>query len=216
MNTKKSPALTAGISLLIMTIIAPIANFAILEKLLVPNNATSTFANISSSESSFRIAICLFLIVAVLDILVAWGLYIFLKPLNKSLSLLCAWLRIVYTAMLGSALFNLINILPALKFNNSQVQEHVYQLFTGFTSLWEFSLIIFSFHLLTLGYLFFKAGYMKKILGIFLIIASFGYIIDGFGKLLSSSYNFEVAIFTFWGEVVLIFWLLIVGWRVKE
>jgi hypothetical protein len=70
--------------------------------------------------------------------------------------------------------------------------------------------------LLLLGYLMFKGGYMKYVLGILLILAALGYMIDGAGRLLSPEYSIAVSVCTFIGEVVLIFWLLIKGGRGKE
>ncbi|WP_286169650.1 DUF4386 family protein [Halocella sp. SP3-1] len=35
----------------------------------------------------------------ILDIVVAWGLYILLKPVNKNISLLSTWFRLVYAAI---------------------------------------------------------------------------------------------------------------------
>jgi hypothetical protein len=72
-------------------------------------------------------------------------------------------------------------------------------------------MIVFGFHLLIIGYLIFRAGYMKRILGILLILASAGYLIDGIGNILSKDYNVTIALYTFIGELVLIFWLLIKG-----
>jgi len=217
-----SSAIIAGIGLFLMAILAPIANFSILQEIIVPNDAAKTVSNIVVSEGAFRLAITFFVIILILDIIVAWGLYVFLKPINKSLSLLTAWLRIVYAAMLGFALVYLINALQLVSgadyltlFKTNQLQGMVMLSLTDFTRGWEFSLIIFGFHLLLLGYLMLKAGYMHNILGILLIIASLGYIIDGFGKLLSPNYNITISLFTFIGEIVLIFWLLIAGRKVK-
>jgi len=80
----------------------------------------------------------------------------------------------------------------------------------AFQSIWDKGLILFGFHLLVLGYLSFKSGYVAKWLGFFLLLAALGYIVDGFGKTLSPTYNLSIAQFTFIGEVLLIFWLL---WR---
>lgn len=219
----QNAAITAGIGLLLMAVLAPVADFAILKRLVVPEDAAKTSINIMTSEGLFRIGISLFLIVAILDIIVAWALFVFLKPVNRSLSLLAALLRIVYAALLGSATFYLINIINLQSgagylsaFTTQQIQAQVMFSFITFRSGWEAALIIFGLHLLILGYLFLRAGYMKKMLGILLIIASLGYLIDGFGKLLSSQYNMNISMFTFIGEVVLIFWLLIMGQKMKE
>lgn len=215
-------AIIAGIGLIFMAILAPIANFAILQKLFVPNDAVKTVSNIVASEGLFRIGICCFLIVAILDIIVAWALYVFLKPVNKSLSLLTAWVRIVYATILAIVLIYLLNVLQLLhgtdylaSFTTNQIQAQVMLSLNTFNLGWGFGLIIFGFHLLLLGYLVFKAGYMRKILGILLILASLGYLIDGFGKLLSADYNMNISMFTFIGEVILIFWFLIKGWKIK-
>lgn len=221
--TLSQAAIIAGISLLIMAILAPIANFSILQRVVVPDDAASTVSNILDSEGLFRIAICFFLIVAILDIIVAWALYAFLKPVNKSLSLLTAWFRLVYATMLGAVLIYLIKVLQLLNgaeylsaFETSQLQAQVMLSLNNFALGWEFGLIIFGVHLLLLGYLFFRAGYMRKVLGMLLVLASLGYLIDGFGKLLSSNYNVSIAVYTFIGEVILIFWLFIKGRKLRE
>lgn len=219
----KNSAIIAGICLLLMAIIAPIANFSILQGLIDPNDVAKTVSNITENIGTFRIGIVLFLIVALLDILVAWSLYIFLKPQNKSLSLLTAWLRIVYASILCVVLIKLVNVLQLLNgadylsvFSEGQLQTQIMLSLNIFSQGWELGLIIFGFHLLFLGYLIFKAGYMRKILGILIILAALGYVIDGFGNLLSTDYNISISKFTFIGEVILIFWLFIVGRKIKE
>jgi len=216
-------AIIAGISLLLMAIIAPIANFSILQGLIDPSDVAKTVSNIRENIGIFRIGIVLFLIVALLDILVAWALYIFLSQQNKSLSLLTAWLRVVYASILCVVIINLINVLQLLNgadylsvFSESQLQTQIMLSLNIFNKGWEFGLIVFGFHLLLLGYLILKAGYMRKLFGILILLAALGYIIDGFGKLLFSNYSISISMFTFIGEVILIFWLLIVGRKIKE
>lgn len=219
----KNSAIIAGIGILLMAILAPIANFAIIEGLIDPDDVAKTVGNISASNGLFRLGICLFMMVAILDIIVAWALYIYLTPVNKQLSLLTAWLRIIYATILGVILINLINVLQLINgadyltgFSIAQIQTQVMLSLNIFTQGFEFGLIIFGFHLLLLGYLILKAGYMRRILGILLILAAAGYLIDGFGNLLSADYSISISVYTFIGEVVLIFWLLIKGRKVKE
>jgi hypothetical protein len=178
-------AIIAGIGLILMSLLALIANFSIIQGLIVPDDASKTVNNIIASEGLFRLGICFLLINAVLDIIVAWALYVFLKPINKSLSILTAWFRIVYATMLGVVLIYLINVLQLVNgadylavFETNQLQTLVMLSLKNYTLGWEFGLIIFGFHLLLLGYLMIKAGYMHRILGILLVIASLGYIID--------------------------------------
>ena len=68
-----------------------------------------------------------------------------------------------------------------------------------------------------LGYLVFKSGYIPRALGILVMIASLGYLIDSFGGVLSAGYNANnVTQFTFVGEVLLMGWLLWKGVRLQE
>jgi hypothetical protein len=221
--TLSRAALVAAFALILMAILAPIADFGILQKIIVPDDAARTSANIVASERSFRWAIVIFMIVAVLDVIVAWALYVFLKPVNASLSLLTAWLRIIYATMLAVVSINLINALQFVSeatylssLRVEQLQAHILISLRSFSQGWEIGLIIFGFHLLMLGYLMFKAGFMRRILGVLIMLAALGYLVDGFGMILSASYQVNVAMFTFFGEVVLIFWLLIQGRKVHE
>jgi Domain of unknown function (DUF4386) len=56
---------------------------------------------------------------------------------------------------------------------------------------------------------------LPRVLGILVTIASLGYLIDSFGGFLSASYDANVAIFTFPGEVLLMGWLLWRGRRLQ-
>jgi hypothetical protein len=58
----------------------------------------------------FNAAIVSFMINFVCDLLATWGLYYLLRPVNRSLSLLTAWMRLVYTAIGIAALFNLLTV----------------------------------------------------------------------------------------------------------
>jgi hypothetical protein len=67
-----------------------------------------------------------------------------------------------------------------------------------------------------MGYLVFKSGYIPRILGVLLIIGGFGYLIENFVIFLLPSFDVDIAIFTFWGEVLFPLWLLIKGVNVEQ
>ena len=77
-------ALVTGLGLLAMALLAPFAQFGVLQTLIVPADAAATTSNILASAGIFRAAIAAFLIIAILDIVVAWGLYILLRPTNAT------------------------------------------------------------------------------------------------------------------------------------
>ena len=211
----RSAALVAGLGLLVMAVLAAFSNFYVLQNLVVPGDAAKTAANIIASAGRFRIAICCFLIVAVLDVVVAWALYLLLKPANRDLSLLAAWFRVVYAAIFALALTNLLTVLQLLTgadylkvLGANQLYAQVTLSLGAFRSGWDIALVFFGLHLLVLGYLVFTSGYSPKWLGIFVIVAGLGYLVDSFGKILLPSYNLTIASFTFVGEVLLMIWLL--------
>jgi hypothetical protein len=57
---------------------------------VVEHNAVKTAANLAGSETTFRLGIAALLIVAALDVVVAWGLLRVFEPVSSSLSLLTA------------------------------------------------------------------------------------------------------------------------------
>jgi hypothetical protein len=212
--------MVAGLGLLMMAILAPFANFYVLQNLVVANDAKATADNIVASIGLFRLGIVCFLIVAVLDVIVAWALHVLLEPVSKNLSLLAAWFRLLYAAVFTLALSPLLGILHLLSggrslqgLENTQVQAQVMLSVGAFRSGWDLGLVLFGFHLLLLGYVVFKSEFIPKWLGVLLGIASLGYLADSFGKFLVPNYNITIAAFTFIGEVVLIFWLLWQGSR---
>jgi F0F1-type ATP synthase membrane subunit c/vacuolar-type H+-ATPase subunit K len=216
----RTAAIFAGLGLLIMATLAPIVQFGILQKLIMSGNAKATVENIMASTTLFRTGIFIFLVVAILDVVVAWALYILLKPVNKRLSLLAAWFRVVYAAIFATALTNLVNVLQFLTGANDLNSIEADQMYTQgmlslskFQSGWDIGLVIFGLHLLVVGYLAFKSGYIPKWLGVLLVIAGIGYMVDSFGKFLVPNYNLTIAGFTFIGEVLLIFWLLWKGFK---
>ena len=202
----RTAAIIAGMGLLLMAILSPIAYLNTFQSLVKFDDAALTAQNILNSMGAFRTAIVLLFVVALLDILVAWALYIVFMPANKNLSALAAWLRVIYGGIFIFAISKLYLALQVVATDGVQAMSYL----KAFQSIWDNGLIIFGFSLLVLGYLAFKSGYAPKWLGVFLVLAALGYIMDGLGKMLSPAYDLSISQFTFIGEVLLIFWLL---WR---
>lgn len=223
--SQRRAALVAGFSLLTMFFMAIFANFFVIEGLVVPDDAGETAVNILANESLFRMGIVAFIIVLICDVLVAWGLYEFFKPVNQSVSLLAASFRLVYTAMFAANLFHLVNALHVItdsntlaKLGTDMAQVEMMVSLNSFSYGWLFGLVFFGFHLLVLGYLAIKSGSVPKIISILLLLAGFGYILDSFAHLLLSNYADYAAFFLIIvavpgtvGELGLCLWLLFRG-----
>jgi Domain of unknown function (DUF4386) len=220
----------AGLGLLIMAIIAFFANFSVIQGLVVPDDAAKTVSNIMANQLLFRFGIAGFVVVLLCDVLVAWALYVFLKPVSQSLSLLAAIFRLVYTAIFAAALFNLANALQLLSgaehlsvFTPEQLQAQVMMSLESFQYAWQIALVFFGFHLLILGYMVMKSSYVPKVLGVLLLVAGFAYPLDSFAHFLLANYAdyktfflLLVAVPGILGELSLCFWLLIKGGKGQQ
>lgn len=181
--SNRKAAVIAGITLLIMAICAAYAVGFVNSTLIIKGDADATLNNLLTSITIFRSGIFSWLIILLSDIVVAWALYIFLKPVDKSLSLLSAILRLTYCAILAIAILNLIYVMlisdgismPALQAD--LLKAHLTLYLNAFNAIWSFGLIIFGFHLLIVSYLVIKSVFIPKILGFLILIASVSYII---------------------------------------
>lgn len=216
-------AIISGISLLVMVLTTPFAEFSIFPKLINYQDPTETANNIINNRHLFTVAIFLILLTLVADVVASWSLYIFLKPVNKSLALLTAWFRLMYTAMYFIALYNLLKILTIVKSIEHLTHTGIDQLndaillhFKTFRVEGSFGLIFFGIYLIILGYLVYKATYVPKIFGAILIIAGLSWMIDNLSSFLFPEINTQFLFVFTMGELIFMLWLLIKGSRLKS
>jgi len=210
---KRGLALLAGFSLLLMAILAPFANFGVLHTLVVPGDTAATTANVAGSAGLFRAAVAAFLVVAILDVVVAWALYVLLRPVNEGLALLAGWLRVAYAAVFACSLVNLLDVaqlvagVPATAGRAAQLQAQVSSSLASFGNGWDLALAIFGLHLVGLGVLVLRSADVPRFLGALAVLSGAGYLADSFGAILVPGYSLTVSTFTFIGEALLIPWL---------
>ena len=211
---KTKVALAIGFGLLLMAILAPFAQFGVLKTLIVPADAAATTSNIAASLGLFQ-AIVAFLIVAILDVVVAWGFYVLLRPVNEGLARLVGSLRVVYAAVFAFALVNLLDAAGLVHsatgaaLQSAQLQAQVAASVAAFDTGWHIALGIFGLHLVGLGALLFRFA-APRLLAILVVLAGIGYLADSLGTVFVPGYGLTISTFTFVGEALLIFWLF---WR---
>jgi hypothetical protein len=216
-------ALVSGLALLGSVIAAPFAEMYALPKLVIPYQAAETARNIIAHQGLFTAAIFAYFITFVLDLVLSWSLYHLLKPVNKSLSQLTAGFRLVYTILALVALNNLLTALRLLTtpeylnlFTQDQVQALAMVALRAFKNHWYFGLLTFGIHLIMLGYLVFKSTYIPRILGVALAITGLGYLLTSLRPYVAPDLNVDFAMFTFYGELLFMIWLLVRGQRIQE
>jgi hypothetical protein len=163
--------------------------------------------------------------VFVADAVVAWALYIFFRRVNRDVSLLTAWFRLLYTAMSGIALLNLAIVVllvggadtaTALGAGPRDAQALLF--LDAYRYGWAIALVCFGVHLVLLGFLVLRSDYAPSIIGILLVLAGLGYLVDSLARFLLLNYEDYSDFFTLLnfvpavaGEFSLTGWLLLRG-----
>jgi hypothetical protein len=208
----------AGVGILLLAVLAAVVNVVVIGGLITQGDAGRTASDVLASEGLFRLGTAALVAVVILDIVVAWALMIFFGPVDQALSRLAAWFRLGYAAIFAVAIGQLIGV-PRLLSDNQYLttfsieQRHTQALVDvkAFQDIWHVGLALFGVHLILIGYLAFKSGYVPRFLGVLLGIAGGGYLFDTFGGLVVANYSVNISAFTFIGEAALMVWLLIKG-----
>lgn len=195
-TTPRQAALVAGVGYVLLFALAFFANFFVRESLVVVGDAAATAANIADAEMLFRFGLVAFLVVFLVDVPVAWALYILFRGAHKDLSLLTAWFRIVYTVFLGIAgifFFQTLKLLSGADFlgvfADEQLHAQALLAMDSFNATWLIGLAAFGLHLVLLGWLIISSGYAPRALGWVLIISGCAYVIDTTAHALLANYD---------------------------
>ena len=211
----RNASLTAGVALLLMTVVAIFGNIVVIDGMVTEGNAGQTASDIVASQGFFRLGIISLILVVVLDVVVAWALYRVFAPVNASLSILASAMRLVYSGVFMVAIGQLVGVVRLLSdegngavFGVDQVQAQAMVDIAAFNDIWYVGQTLFGAHLLLIGFLAYKSGYIPKLVGALLVIAGTGYVIDSFGAVISQGSWTDISAFTFLGEFLLAVWLV--------
>lgn len=178
-NNKRKAAIIIGVSLLLMAVIAGIA-VPILTSLFVSGNEVATAANVVTQFSKYMVSVVAWLAIFVLDILVSLGIYTYYKKEKKNLATATCTLRLIYTAILGVGIFQLLLNTPTT--SSAAIYNHI----NLFNKFWGLGLIVFGAHLILLGFLFKNEGGKKWVtttIKLLLILGGIGYMLQYIGVL---------------------------------
>jgi hypothetical protein len=218
--TVRRAGVVAGVALLVMVPLAVFADFVAVKGMITRGDAAATAAEIVAREGTFRLGVLAWLLVVVLDAVVAWALYRVFRPVSPAISMLTAVFRLVYTAVLLVAVGQLLRALDVLTVGSApapgtaDVSEHALLELNAFQHLYDLGLFLFGIHLALLGYLSLRSDFIPKVIGVLLVVAGAGYAFDSGAAVLGLELS-RVAAFTFLGELLLALWLLVAGRRLR-
>ena len=97
--SQNKAAIAAAIALFANIVLAGTAYGGILPGIIVKGDSAAALNNIIAYEQQFRMAICLLTLNVIADIVVFWALYLFLKPVNRSVTFLACIFGAIHAAV---------------------------------------------------------------------------------------------------------------------
>src|SRR6202035_5222926 len=179
-ESQRKAAKVVGFAYLFALAPAIFAEFYARGHLIVFDNAAQTARNIVEHERVFRLGIASNLSVFAVDIALIIALYVVLKPVNRSLALLAAGWGLIATAILVVVTLNDLDVLRILSgadylhaFELSQLQALARLSIGAHDTTYNVGLVFAGLRSTAFCYLWFKSGYIPKVLAAWGVVASF-------------------------------------------
>ena len=216
-------ARTAG---LLYTLMIPLAAFGMLyvpATLFVTGDMEKTVHNMVAHGGVFRLSILCAVIVQICHIFIVLLLYKLLRTVGRDMAALMVIFMLVSIPVtmvneLGNYAIVLLTTNSSMPLHDTGVLIDLLFRVHGYGIL--ISGIFWGLWLFPMGYLVYKSTFLPKSIGVLLIIACFGYVIDSMMKLVQPAYSSTVVAqiigVTLYGELAFPLWLLIKGIHLKK
>ena len=224
--TEASPrfkARMAGAFQLLEALTATFGQVIVRDRLVAAGNAAATAANILGHERLFWLGFASSLIGVACHITWALLMYVLLKPVNRSLSLLAAFVMLVGCAI--QALTSFLYLAPLLilhggsslsAFTPEQLQALALMFFKLNSYAFNIYLVFFGLWCVLNGYLIFRSTFLPRILGGLLAISGLGWVTYLYPPLAYHLFMPYIAAASAIGEIPLEFWLIVMGVNVQR
>ncbi len=228
MTDKRKISRIAGLLYLVVVITGMFSLAYVPKQLFVWDNPSKTFENILNNETLFRLSIASSVICYVTFIFLPIFLYRLLQSVNNFVAKLMAILAIISVPISLINLQNkyaILSLINTSKVQNVQSIQETHKQTMLYLEHYDNGILIatvfWGLWLLPFGYLVYKSVFLPKLLGIFLILGCFGYLINYFGNTLSGNYRTlgisqYLGILPAIGEIGICLWLIFVGAKNKE
>jgi len=205
-------AITTGISLLIMAIVAGFSFGYVYPEFNQIDQSEFTYDNMLNNKELYKNMLLGILIILILDLLVSYTLFRYFEKDNRRLSLISAIIRIIYTIIFAIATLYLVRNLTDFEVTNQSIVAN----FQNFEFAWNVGLMIFGLHIILIGFLMKLHNRIPKFLYYLTLIGGISYVLVHLLKLNFPSQfvaNLEMvlALPMAFGEIGLAIWLLVKG-----
>ena len=220
-SSPRPRARITGVVYLLYFLTAVFSEF-ILRGLVVSGDAAATVNNLLAHQPLFQLGLAVSLIATAFYVALTAFFYDLFKPVNRSLSLLAAFLSLVGCAI--QAFASLFRIAPLVVLGGNQYLSvfKVEQLRALALVLLEFygqgfaiCLVFFGFFELLIGYLIFRSNFLPRILGVPMALAGLGWLTFLYTPLANYLSAYVLAL-GFLAELLLMLWLLVKGVNIER
>ena len=188
--------------------------------------APQVYQAIATNEGSFRLGLVIALTTGFLFLMVAWGLYVLLRRVDRNLALLFLLLNAVGVAIQGASMLSLVSALlqgdaasHMQAYSAAQLEGLAYLSINVYKAGWVTAQLFFGTWLFPLGYLVYKSGYLPRFLGVLLVLDGIAVLVWFLQALLLPDYNaihYPGLALSFVAELGLALWLLVKGVKIVD
>ena len=220
MTSNKKLGRLAGLTYFVLVITGIFSLLYVPSQIYVSGDAAATAINIKDKESLFRLGMAVEM-VSFVALLLPLVLYKLLHHINKTAAVLMVAFAVVSVPISFSSMiheFAVLDMVNSTGFPSDDLSSDIMSEMKRYFKGHLVAQIFWALWLFPLGYMIFRSGIIPKILGIFLMIGSLGYLVDFFGRVLSPAYG-DLALASYItlpasiGEIGTCLWLLIMGAR---
>lgn len=214
-------ARVAGVAMLLSIVFGGLGEAYLPGKIIVSGDAAATAANIVNHPTLFRLTFASYLVEGMCDIILTVVFYIILKPVDRHLALISAFVGVasmVTFAVAESAFFASSLIVRDAggmgAFSPEQRNALAYLSLRISTMIAALFLIFYGTASLIRGWLIARSGYIPKWIGVLLMIGGIGFILRTTTYILAPPLSSPILLLPMaLGGIPLMLWLLIKGIR---
>lgn len=222
MQNLQKMARWTGLGYLLIFITAFFATGFVVEAMVIPNDAATTWANFKSAPQMLSWAILSFILMVLIDAVLAVPFYLLLRKVSHTWALISSVLRLVNAAVFAVALMDLISFQRLLgkpyQGDELFLLRQVDHLTQSFDDTWLLGLVFFGIHLVIMGFLMIRSRLFPSWIGLLIQAAGLVYVIDTVASFSFPNYENYTAFFEMMvvipsvlGELSLCLFLLIKG-----
>jgi hypothetical protein len=216
-------ARAAGVAMLLSIVFGTLGELYLPGKIVVAGDAAATAANLTANPMLLRLCFASYLVEGFCDIFLCVFWYILLRPVDRNLALLSAFVGVVsmVTFAVSQASFFASSLVlretgGMLSFTLEQRQALAFLCVRIATMIAWLFVAFYGTASMIRGYLITRAGYLPKVLGILLMIGGAGFFLRSITYILAPSLSSPFLLMPMaLAGIPLTFWLLFRGVRVE-